>query len=468
MNWKTIKTQKRVLAWLLTVLLAVTTAVPAFAAFDPEARISTAHIVLLEADTGTVLFEKDADTRAYPASTTKIMTCILALENSNLDDEVTVGEEVWRGFGSQSSLMKLSEGEKVTMRDLIYGIMMVSGNDAAAAIAVHIGGSIDGFADMMNAKAQALGMTNTHFVNPHGKHDENHYTTARDMSKLAAYAMHNQQFREIVSHRYYDVPPTNKDSDGYHLENSNKLVHTKEDNDSYEYRYAIGIKTGDTNAALRCLVAAAEKDGVTLISVQLRDEDNNYRFSLAADLFDWGFSKFTSVAASTLSLPDTVQVPVKNCSFDDAEGGLLTLSVDLSDQVIAGTADWIDTVKANVAAVTTTVNTEGEIAAPVHNGDAVATVTYSYEGTTLFTANATATRDVMEMGAAAAATTTPASDLVEDIQKEEKSAGPWLFFGLIAALIIGAVIIFKVVANNKRRRRTSRTRRRPGSRGYRR
>lgn len=456
-------TNKRALAALLAVLLVLAVCTPALAAFDPEARISTAHVVLLEAGTGTVLYEKNADEKAYPASTTKIMTCILALENSNLDDKVTVGEEVWRGFGSQSSLMKLSEGETVTMRDLIYGIMMVSGNDAAAAIAVHIGGSISGFADMMNAKAASLGMDGTHFVNPHGKHEEDHYTTARDMSKLAAYAMKNQQFREIVNHRYYDVPATNKDRDGYHLENTNKLIHTKEDKDSYEYRYAIGIKTGDTNAALRCLVGAAEKDGITLISVQLRDEKDDYRFKLAAELFDWGFSQFASVAADTLSLPDTVEVSVKNSSFDDEQGGLLTLAVDLSDKTIAGTSEWVETIKTNAAAVTTAVNTEGELSAPVKQGDKVATVTYSYEGVTLFTADAAATRDVLEMGAAAAQAT-PATDLVENIQQEEKTAGPWLFLGLVAVGIVAIIVVIKLITSNKRRRRTSRTRRRTGYR----
>lgn len=143
--------------------------------------------------------------KVYPASTTKIMTTIVALENGNLDDEFMVGEEVLGTtikFTSYSSLMGIQPGETLKLRDLVYGLMLVSGNDAGEAIAKHVAGSVDAsFVDLMNQKAASIGMTNTHFSNPHGVHNDNHYTTARDMAKLMAYALKNEDFVKIASNQ---------------------------------------------------------------------------------------------------------------------------------------------------------------------------------------------------------------------------------------------------------------------------
>ncbi len=435
-------------------------AVTAHAAFDPNASVGTKYVVLMDADSNAVLWSQKGDERAYPASTTKILTCILALENGNLDDEITVGREVERGFSSKSSLMGLSPGEKVTLRDLIYGIMLVSGNDAAAAIAVHIGGSAEGFADMMNAKAASLGMENSHFVNPHGVQKEEHYTTANDMAKLMSYAVKNNDFRAIIAKRKYEVPPTNRSRSGYLLENTNKLVHTKADADSsMEYRYALGGKTGDTDAAGRCLVAAAQKDGVTLVSVQLNDPDVNRRFSLAVELFDWGFANFSSIDATELNLPNTVEVPVKNCSFDDVSGGLLTLNVDLSEKRISQLAGEIERLKENPSAITTSVITEGELTAPIEKGALLAKVSYIFEGATLFTADAYASRDVEKMGGGTKNTPLPAP-LIDEPVPRSKSAGPWLFYGLVALviLLLAGLAVFLKSRRGTRRKRGRRAR----------
>ncbi len=448
---------KKWICALLALLILVCAAPVALATFDPEAETTTKHIVLMDADTGSVLYEKSGEERAYPASTTKIMTCILALENGNLDDEVTVGEEVQRGFYSQSSMMGLTPGETLTLRDLIYGLMLVSGNDAAAAIAVHISGSIESFAELMNQKAASLGMNDTHFVNPHGVHKEEHYTTARDMAKLMAYALQNTDFRAIIGKVTYNVPATNKDSDGYQLESTDKLIHTKEGNDSYEYRYAIGGKTGDTDYAGRCLVAAAEKDGITLVSVQYNDPDSNYRFKLAADLFEWGFANFAAADASTLGLPSTVDVTVKNCSFDDETDGLLTLNVDLTGKKIARLSSELTRIKDNASSITTTVATLGELTAPVKQGDKLATVSYQFEGKTLFTADAYASRDVQAMGGGVV--NTPGVPQLEDPTPRSGNAGPWLFIILVAVVILLIVIGISALRHRRtiRRRRNRRT-----------
>lgn len=415
--------------------------------------MNTQYVAFAEVGSGTLLVEKNANERAFPASTTKIMTLLLALENGNLDDTVTVGEEVG-AFGSRSSLMGIVRGETLTLRDLIYGMMLVSGNDAAAAIAVHIGGSISGFADMMNQKAAELNMTNTHFVNPHGRHEEDHYTTAADMLKLTSYALQNEDFRAIVKKGVFDVPATNKDSDGYHLENSNRLIYTKADSTdkNMEYRYAIGVKTGETNQAGYCLVSAAEKDGVTFVCVQFNaSSDKDYRFSLSKDLFDWAFSSYQTLDVATLGLPSEVEVSVKNCSFDDETGGLLKLNVDLTGKQISSLVDEMDRIKNNVSAITTSVATVGEITAPVKAGDLLATVSYKFEGRTLFTADAYASRDVAQM--AGGVVETPDVKLMDDPIPGSSTHGPWPFIILVVLLILFVVGLLSYLKNRRHARR---------------
>ncbi len=447
---------KRILCALTAFLLLLISS--SALAYSPGDDIETKYVAFAEAGSGTLLVEKNANERAFPASTTKIMTLILALENGNLDDTVTVGEEV-AAFGSRSSLMRITPGETLTLRDLIYGMMLVSGNDAAAAIAVHLGGSISGFADMMNQKAAELNMTNTHFVNPHGRHEEEHYTTAADMLKLTSYALQNEDFRAVVKKQVHDVPATNKDSDGYHLENTNRLVYTKADSTdkNVEYRYAIGVKTGETNEAGYCLVSAAEKDGVTFVCVQFNaSSDKDYRFSLSQELFDWAFTSYQTLDASTLGLPTQVEVSVKNCSFDDETGGLLKLNVDIDGKQISCLADEMDRIKNSVSAITTSVATVGEITAPVKAGDLLATVSYKFEGRTLFTADAYASRDVAQMGGGVVET--PDVKLIDDPVSGSSTHGPWPFIILVVLLML-FVAGFVAYLKNRRHVRRRKARR---------
>jgi len=441
----------------LCALLILFAALPVLA-FSPDEDVNTQYVALVEANSGALLFGKNQDDKAFPASTTKIMTCILALEKGNLDDTVTCGNEV-SAFGSHSSLMGLRPGEKLTLRDLIYGMMLISGNDAAAAIAVHIAGSTDKFVDMMNSKAASLNMTKTHFVSPEGRHNEDHYTTAADMAKLAIYAMNtspkSQDFRAIANRKTYNISPTNKNKNGYQLESSNRLIYTKADAEAanVEYPYAVGIKTGETNEAGYCLASAAEKDGVTLILVQYKSKDADSRFTLAKQLFDWGFSHYTKIDASSLNLPATVEVSVKNCSFDDETGGLLKLNVDMKGKEIACLSEDLDRLKNNVSAVTTSIATAGDITAPVKEGDKLATVTYKFEGKTLFTADAYASRSVEQMGGGVVQTPNGASLMQDPVPGSTKTAGPWLFIVLVAALIILLVSLVNYLHHRKQTRR---------------
>jgi D-alanyl-D-alanine carboxypeptidase len=244
--------------------------------------------ILIDADTGSVLFEKNANEKLYPASTTKIMTALLALEYGHLDDTVTVPKSITK-LPKDSSLVPLKPGEKLTMRDLLYGLMLPSGNDAAVTIATKVAGSVDKFVKMMNEKAQALGCTETQFKNPHGYQNKAHYTTASDLALIAQEAMKNETFREIVSAKSYTIPKTNKSK-------KRKLTTTDlmlSDSSPNYYPYEIGVKTGHHSMSGQCFVGAAVKDGVTLISVVLKSSKSGM-WTDTRKLMDYGFAQYAA------------------------------------------------------------------------------------------------------------------------------------------------------------------------------
>ncbi len=270
--------------------------------------------------------EKNADKKRYPASTTKIMTCIVALENSKPEELVKVSKKACR-LSDKNSKMGLKPDEVYPMIDLLYGLMLPSGNDAAIAIAEHVGGSVDGFAKLMNAKAAELGMNGSHFLNPHGLHNADHYTTARDLSVLTAYALKNEQFAKIVSTKEYTAK--SKAGRKIALKNANRLLRdiTATGYKPYSCLYpdAIGVKTGDTHLAGKCLVAAARRNGTTYIAVLLhgesapdgtkgkaKDKFSAQRFLDAIELFEYAFEHDTvTVDVSDLidrGLPETYAV----------------------------------------------------------------------------------------------------------------------------------------------------------------
>ncbi len=234
--------------------------------------ISASSAITIEATTGISLYEKNADERRPMASTTKIMTALVAIENADINSIFTVSKKSINVDGSQLGLL---EGDKISLSDLLYMLMLKSANDAAETIAENIAGSIEAFADMMNQKADEIGLSNTHFANPHGLPNDNHYTTARELALIAAEALKNETFAKIVH--------TQKAKLNYHglvIENSNRLLTA--------YEYTTGIKTGFTKAAGRCLVTSAQKDGVTLINVTLNDGNdwNDHK-----EMFNSGFAR---------------------------------------------------------------------------------------------------------------------------------------------------------------------------------
>lgn len=226
--------------------------------------VSARNAILMEQESGRVLFEKGAHEQRRIASITKIMTAIIAIESDKLDEMVTVSE---RAFGTEGSSLYLQKNEKIKLEDLVYGLMLRSGNDAAIAIAEHVGGSVEGFVYLMNEKAKELGMCNTHFTNPHGLDDsKDHYSTAYDMAILTRYAMENEQYRKISGTQVHRAPnPTEKWDRVW--KNKNRLLTGK-------YEYTTGGKTGYTKLAKRTLVSTASKEELDLIAVTLNAPDD--------------------------------------------------------------------------------------------------------------------------------------------------------------------------------------------------
>lgn len=238
----------------------------------PVGAISAQKAILLDAQTGRVLYEKDADSRSLIASTTKIMTALIVCEHCNVLDRMKIPKEA---VGIEGSSMYLQEGEILSLQELLYGLMLRSGNDAAVALAIYCGGTVEGFAAMMNDKARQLGLNGTHFENPHGLDSPNHYSTARDLAVLTAYAMKNPVFSQTVASKSVRVGNRT-------MQNHNKLL--------WRVEGADGVKTGYTKAAGRILVSSATRDGRRLICVTINDGND---WADHSTLLERGFSIYS-------------------------------------------------------------------------------------------------------------------------------------------------------------------------------
>lgn len=329
-------TSKKIIIVLLAALMLLPQNI-AFAAGDTP-RVRAEGAVLIEASTTKVLFSDSAHKKLPMASTTKIMTALLAVEYGNLDDIVTITREA---SGTEGSSMYLVTDEKLSLRDLLFGLMMVSGNDAAVAIAIHIGGSVEGFAGLMNQKANELGALNTHFVTPNGLHDDDHYSTAYDLCVIAAYAMQNETFREIAGTQYHRTT-TGKVTRS--MKSKNRLL--------WEYEGGNGLKTGYTLNAGKCLVFSAERDGMMLVGAVLDCPD---MFNEAKLMLDYGFNNF--------SMQKIVSAgePIARVRVDNSAQTVLSLTVQNDIMIPVGNGAS--------AQLRTRVKTGDSNVAPIAKGD---------------------------------------------------------------------------------------------------
>ena len=353
------------------VLLCVQLVLSPVTAIDSAAcsmcTVSAESAILIDADSGNILYSKNAD-RAMPmASTTKIMTALVAIERTDINKKVTITEE---SVGIEGSSIYLVAGETLTLEELLYAMMLESANDAATAIAIAVAGDVDSFADMMNQKASDIGLENTHFTNPHGLDDPMHYTTASELAIIAAEAMKNEDFRTIVSTHKMIIPQN--DGEGARLlVNHNKMLDT--------YDGSIGIKTGYTKKSGRCLVSAAERDGVRLIAVTLNAPDD---WQDHRDMLDLGFDCYESVTLCNDGefkyIQHVISGDLDNCVLTNAEEIKVTLPR------IRGEIEY-------------TVELFRFSYAPILKGDVIGYLVYTLDGQEIAREQLCATHSVNEM-----------------------------------------------------------------------
>lgn len=325
---------------------------------EPIPNLTAKSAIVIESKTGKVIYAKDAETKRYPASTTKMMTLIVALEKGNLDDIVTASKNAAETEGSS---LWLEVGERLNLLDLLYGIMLVSGNDATVAVAEHIAGSVDNFAKLMTSKAHEIGALDSSFVNSSGLPDVNHYSTAHDLARIAAYGYKNPMFEQIVSTKEKNIPQAGKDHDR-ELNNENRML--------WLYEGGNGVKTGYTEAAGRCLVSAAKLNGVQLIVVVL---DSEFMWNDSIALMNYGFDH--TQAISLFEKGDSVKTTQVIAGKKDSVE-LITKS-DLRIPVVNGDQDKF----------TTVIDAPDRIYAKIEEGNKVGVIRILYDGVEVVSAD---------------------------------------------------------------------------------
>ena len=265
------------------------------AAWPDAPSITCESAILIDADTGSILYEKDSHRKAYPASTTKILTGLLTIENCNLNDTMTFSSKAANSVNPyEDANLSMKAGEQITVEQALYGLLLYSANEIAYGLAEQVAGSADAFIDMMNNKAKELGAINTHFANPSGLYNPNHYTTAYDMAMIARGCYNNASFVNIDStSSSYTIPATNMSAQRT-IKHRHKMLKGRE----FYYEYCKGGKTGFTDESLMTLVTFAEKDGMRLICVVFRSPDDSTRYIDTRALFDWGFGNFKKSTTS--------------------------------------------------------------------------------------------------------------------------------------------------------------------------
>ena len=368
-----LKHMKKIIISLLIFIILITFNLSTYAA--ENISIKSGAGLLVERSKGKVLFDKNAYEKMYPASTTKILTAIVVLENTKLDDMATVSKNALETIPNGYVTCNLQIGEELSVKDLMYALMVKSANDAAVVLAEHVGGSVEGFSDMMNEKAKEIGCKNTHFVNPNGIHNANHYTTAYDLYLMAEYALsfeYTNEFRDFVSKTSYTLPATNMyPAEDRSFTTTNELIKINNNNrkDNYYYKNALGIKTGHTSQAGYCLVSSSSRDNLEFISVILDggfDENGlSERYTETIKLFNFGYDNFTlTKLKEENNIIDTITV-------EKATKETATLNLLIKDEITV-----INDKSTDIDKIEPKIELKENIIAPIAKGEVLGTITY--------------------------------------------------------------------------------------------
>lgn len=430
---------KRVLCTILVLLVVCATCLSASAVdYGCDVTPVSKAVYLENLDTGTVVYENGADLQMYPASTTKIMSyAVVADHVSDFDGtKVTVKEELLKDLDPESTVMGLQQhiGEQVSIRDLLYGMMLPSGNDAALVLADYVGNGISGFVEMMNAKAAELGCTNTHFANPHGLYDANHYSTAKDMATITKYAMNTESFMEICN--TYSYTPAGFTQP---VTNTNYMISSAEHGGEYYYPYTKGIKTGYLDEAGKCLVTTAEKDDFHYLCVALGaeysfEDDINYAMIDTKSFYEWAFN---NIGYQIVYGPSDAVKSVAVNFGKDAENLNLIPETELK-ALLPHNYDK------NKVAVD--VECADSVDAPITQGQVLGTATVRYEDITVGTTNIVAANAV------------ELDQFKRFIHNAAEMIKNNLIIIIVIAVVLIALIVALIAASSARKRKLARQR----------
>lgn len=443
----------------LPFLMALSLLLPSFSVFaeeaaavpeaDPQPQTSDLTLaaetaVLMDAASGEILYEKNADQKMYPASITKLMTILLALEHGKLADEITFSHNAVYSIEQGSAHIAIMEGETLTLEQVLRAIILRSANEASNGVAEYVDGSVEKFAKHMTERAKELGCKNTNFVNANGLHDENHYTTAYDMALIAKELLTHEEYRSMMSETDYEIPPTNLQTETRYLHGQHQMLNP---NSIYYYKDAIGGKTGFTSEALNTLVTYAERDGMELIAVVMKCNGAEHYTDTAA-LFDYGFANYESV--KLLSAADHTATIKVTETYKEKPVELGTITASPAEDVYYVLPKGTDTSQVKVE-----TDCPETVEAPVTEGQAVGTLKVTLNGETIKTVDLLAQK---------------AMDVMTDAQKAEldqssfsgvlKKIGIGVGILLLAFLLLFCVTrVIGYIQYKKRRQRRRRNRR---------
>ncbi|MBQ9314539.1 MAG: D-alanyl-D-alanine carboxypeptidase [Clostridia bacterium] len=399
-------------------------------------ELSSPNAILIDVDSGKILYEKDAYSTVYPASTTKILTSIIALENCNLDEEATASYDAIMSVPYDGSTALIQVGEKWTIKQLVEAMMVCSANEAANIVAEYIGGSVESFASIMNTRAKEIGAKSSNFVNANGLHDDKHVTTVYDMAMIARHGMLTlPELKNATSLKNFSLPNTGFYNKGdRNFTNTNKLIIPTS---SYYYQYATGMKTGYTSKALNCIVASAEKGGVELIAVVFGSIGAENRTNDVKTLFEYGFTQLKGeIFFSKGSI-------VKELNIFGGTSETSAMNAIVNENIIHS----IPTDK-NVSDYPPKIEINKGLKAPINSGDVVGTITYEIEGNT-YEYNLIASSQVDSIMNAVATVAL----------KTTKAIGKVIFWAILSVIgIIIALIFLRAAIITKKQRIRSRRR----------
>ncbi len=405
--------------------------------------------IVMEASTGLILYEKNMDEVHYPASITKIMTALLAIENSNLGEIVTFSKKAIFDVDLNSSRIGIDVGEQLTMQQCLYAILLESANEVSYAVAEHVAGSAEEFAKMMTERAKSLGCENTNFINPHGLHDDNHYTSAHDMALITREAMKNETFRKIFGTRTYQIPPTNIQDESRYCANHHRFILKQ----TYRYDDCIGGKTGYTSKSRYTLVSVAKRGDLELICVVMRDDTSAHQYTDTQKLFDFGFDNFS---VYTIGDQETAQILEESPMFTRYNPLLSTAATPIiTDEkgylILPNSASSLDAKKE------VTFYPASEQTTTLNSNTVIGKISYTYlgkyvGGADILYHNNETLRLVQSPAEKNNPTSTPENPVPE---KADKSLRPIILGGIIGLFVLITVIYFILVERPRLKRRSA-------------